>query len=164
MNFNPCVSDLLSNYSLLFYYSYCFSIQPTSAQLSTHSLGMKIVGSDNEPTSPMTSLTNTGSPVTSVSTSSVATPQHHTSSSDACMNIVHNLMCHRLGDENDEFSKFAIESLIKKLKDRRDELDTLIMTVTSKGNIPGGCVTIQRTLDGRMQVSSRFFLCHYQLR
>lgn len=72
------------------------------------------------------------------------------------MNIVHSLMCHRKGGESEEFSKFAIESLIKKLKDRRSELDALILAVTSNGAEPTSCVNIQRTLDSRMQVCSRF--------
>lgn len=37
-------------------------------------------------------------------------------SADACVNIVHSLMCHRQGWESEGFSKRAIESLVKKLK------------------------------------------------
>ncbi|VDN44372.1 unnamed protein product [Dibothriocephalus latus] len=82
------------------------------------------------------------------------------SSSDACMTIVRNLMCHRKGGESEEFSKLAIESLIRKLKDRREELDSLILAITSNGSTPTGCVTIQRTLDGRMQVRKMvLFFC-----
>lgn len=75
------------------------------------------------------------------------------SSNDACLSIVHSLMCHRQGGENEGFAKRAIESLVKKLKEKKDELDSLITAVTTNGVHPSKCVTIQRTLDGRLQVS-----------
>lgn len=37
-------------------------------------------------------------------------------SADACLSIVHSLMCHRQGGESEVFAKRAIESLVKKLK------------------------------------------------
>uniref|UniRef100_A0A3B5PQ89 Mothers against decapentaplegic homolog n=1 Tax=Xiphophorus maculatus TaxID=8083 RepID=A0A3B5PQ89_XIPMA len=77
------------------------------------------------------------------------------SSTDACLSIVHSLMCHRQGGENEGFAKRAIESLVKKLKEKKDELDSLITAVTSNGVHPSKCVTIQRTLDGRLQVAGR---------
>nr|XP_015224305.1 PREDICTED: mothers against decapentaplegic homolog 4-like [Lepisosteus oculatus] len=76
------------------------------------------------------------------------------SSSDACLSIVHSLMCHRQGGENEGFAKRAIESLVKKLKEKKDELDSLITAITTNGVHPSKCVTIQRTLDGRLQSSS----------
>ena len=42
---------------------------------------------------------------------------------------------------------------MKKLKEKRDELDSLITAITTNGAHPTKCVTIQRTLDGRLQVS-----------
>ncbi|XP_040900921.1 mothers against decapentaplegic homolog 4-like [Toxotes jaculatrix] len=78
-----------------------------------------------------------------------------TSSADACLSIVHSLMCHRQGGENEGFAKRAIESLVKKLKEKKDELDSLITAVTTNGVHPSKCVTIQRTLDGRLQVAGR---------
>ncbi|XP_065581289.1 mothers against decapentaplegic homolog 4-like isoform X2 [Artemia franciscana] len=76
-------------------------------------------------------------------------------SADACLSIVHSLLCHRQGGESEPFSKRAIESLVKKLKEKRDELDSLITAITTNGAHPSKCVTIQRTLDGRLQVAGR---------
>ncbi|XP_059836120.1 mothers against decapentaplegic homolog 4 isoform X3 [Hypanus sabinus] len=76
-------------------------------------------------------------------------------SNDACLSIVHSLMCHRQGGENESFAKRAIESLVKKLKEKKDELDSLITAITTNGAHPSKCVTIQRTLDGRLQVAGR---------
>ena len=76
-------------------------------------------------------------------------------SADACLSIVHSLMCHRQGGESEAFSKRAIESLVKKLKEKRDELDSLITAITTGGAQPTKCVTIPRTLDGRLQVQTR---------
>ena len=71
---------------------------------------------------------------------------------DACASIVHSLMCHRKGGESEPFAKRAIESLVKKLKDKRDELEALVTAITANGAHPTRCVTISRTLDGRLQV------------
>jgi MAD (mothers against decapentaplegic) family protein 4 len=62
----------------------------------------------------------------------------------------------RQGGESETFSRSAIQSLVKKLKEKRDELDSLITAVTTNGASPSGCVTIPKTLDGRLQV---FLLC-----
>eukprot|EP00794_Sanderia_malayensis_P019428 gene19428-21350_t len=74
-------------------------------------------------------------------------------SNDACLSIVHSLICHRQGGESESFAKRAIESLVKKLKEKKDELDALITSITTGGAHPTKCVTIQRTLDGRLQVA-----------
>ncbi|XP_059608927.1 mothers against decapentaplegic homolog 4 [Phlebotomus argentipes] len=82
-------------------------------------------------------------------------PSTAPTSADACLSIVHSLMCHRQGGETEGFAKRAIESLVKKLKEKRDELDSLITAITTNGAHPSKCVTIQRTLDGRLQVAGR---------
>lgn len=82
-------------------------------------------------------------------------PNTAPTSADACLSIVHSLMCHRQGGESEGFAKRAIESLVKKLKEKRDELDSLITAITTNGAHPSKCVTIQRTLDGRLQVAGR---------
>lgn len=84
-------------------------------------------------------------------------PNGAPTSADACLSIVHSLMCHRQGGESESFAKRAIESLVKKLKEKRDELDSLITAITTNGAHPSKCVTIQRTLDGRLQVKNTLF-------
>ncbi|CAI2348138.1 unnamed protein product [Caenorhabditis sp. 36 PRJEB53466] len=78
-----------------------------------------------------------------------------TTAMDSCQQISHVLQCYQQGGEDGEFVRKAIESLVKKLKDKRVELDALITAITSNGKQPTGCVTIQRSLDGRLQVAGR---------
>ncbi|XP_066424092.1 mothers against decapentaplegic homolog 4-like isoform X2 [Molothrus aeneus] len=74
---------------------------------------------------------------------------------DSGPGIVHSLLCHRQGGDSEAFARRAIQSLLRKLKEKRDELDALVAAVTSGGAQPGQCVTVQRTLDGRLQVAGR---------
>ena len=110
------------------------------------------------------------------------------SSTDACNSIVHALMCRRQGGnwadistylflqlvcltwislhflgESETFSKRAIESLVKKLKEKGPELDALITAITTNGAHSTICVTIPRTLDGRLQVNKTKRKCTYYL-
>ncbi|PAV70010.1 hypothetical protein WR25_15204 [Diploscapter pachys] len=68
---------------------------------------------------------------------------HQTTAMDSCQQISHVLQCYQQGGEDIEFVKKAIESLVKKLKDKRQELDSLITAITAAGKQPTGCVTIQ---------------------
>ena len=80
------------------------------------------------------------------------------SSSDPNVNIVMYLLLFantRENTENEKFAKRAIESLVKKLRKKTEDLDALIRAVSSRGKEPSKCVTIQRTLDGRLQVCER---------
>uniref|UniRef100_A0AC34QBC1 Mothers against decapentaplegic homolog n=1 Tax=Panagrolaimus sp. JU765 TaxID=591449 RepID=A0AC34QBC1_9BILA len=80
------------------------------------------------------------------------TTQHH---GDPCAQVVQVLQCYHQGGEEPEFVRKAIESLVKKLKDKQTELDALISAVTNGGKEQTSCVTIQRSLDGRLQVAGR---------
>ena len=42
---------------------------------------------------------------------------------------------------------------MKKLKEKRNELDSLITAITTNGAHSTKCVTIPRTLDGRLQIA-----------
>ncbi|XP_074422306.1 mothers against decapentaplegic homolog 4-like isoform X1 [Larus michahellis] len=76
-------------------------------------------------------------------------------SSDAGPSIVRSLLCHRQRGDSEAFARRAIESLLRKLKEKKDELDALVAAVTTNGAHPSKCVTIPRTLDGRLQVAGR---------
>lgn len=53
------------------------------------------------------------------------------------------------------FIRRAVETLVKKLKKRYNELDSLITSVVSRGRVETKCATVQRTLDGRLQIGER---------
>uniref|UniRef100_A0A1I7SQS2 Mothers against decapentaplegic homolog n=1 Tax=Bursaphelenchus xylophilus TaxID=6326 RepID=A0A1I7SQS2_BURXY len=86
---------------------------------------------------------------------SLATPSSSNPNQDPCAQVVQVLLCYHQGGEDPDFIKKAIESLVKKLKDKQRELDALISAVTSSGKQATSCVTINRSLDGRLQVAGR---------
>ncbi|OWA53287.1 Mothers against decapentaplegic-like protein 4 [Hypsibius exemplaris] len=106
-------------------------------------------------------ITENGMPNSAATSSAAASAAAATASStDACISIVHSLMCHRQGGESEAFAKRAIECLVKKLKDKPDELDALIQAVTLNGSQLTKCATIPRTLDGRLQVAGKKVFPH----
>lgn len=52
-------------------------------------------------------------------------------SNDACLSIVHSLICHRQGGESEGFAKRAIESLVKKLKEKKVLIFLLLKLYTT---------------------------------
>ena len=57
--------------------------------------------------------------------------------------------------ELETFARKATESIVKKLKKSPNELESLIIAVTSQGKQLSRCVTLQRTMDGRLQVGEK---------
>ncbi|MFH4981475.1 hypothetical protein AB6A40_008184 [Gnathostoma spinigerum] len=65
------------------------------------------------------------------------------------------------GDEEENWSKKAIDSLMKKLqKHNKGALESLEYALQTAGTKPTQCVTIPRSLDGRLQISHRKALPH----
>ncbi|VDM56101.1 unnamed protein product [Angiostrongylus costaricensis] len=60
------------------------------------------------------------------------------------------------GDEDENWAKKAIDNLMKKLlKHNKEALASLEFALQCKGEQPTDCVTIPRSLDGRLQISHR---------
>lgn len=72
--------------------------------------------------------------------------------------IVKRLLIYKKGQDDDDgeekWSEKAVKSLVKKLK-KTGGLAELEKAITSEGGVATACVTIPRSLDGRLQVSHR---------
>lgn len=66
---------------------------------------------------------------------------------------VKKLLGWKQGDEEEKWAEKAVDSLVKKLKKRKGAIEDLERALSSPG-MPSKCVTIQRSLDGRLQVST----------
>jgi len=72
---------------------------------------------------------------------------------------VRKLLGWKQGDEEDKWAHKAIESLEKKLRKRPKALQELEKSLSCPGE-PSECVTLPRSLDGRLQVSHKKGLPH----
>ena len=55
------------------------------------------------------------------------------------------------GDEEEKWAEKAVDSLVKKLKKKKGSMEALERALSCPGQ-PSKCVTIPRSLDGRLQV------------
>lgn len=67
---------------------------------------------------------------------------------------VKKLLGWKQGDEEEKWAEKAVDALMKKLKKTKGATEDLQKALSSPGQ-PSKCVTIPRSLDGRLQV--RFF-------
>ncbi|XP_052868340.1 protein mothers against dpp [Anopheles cruzii] len=72
---------------------------------------------------------------------------------------VKKLLGWKQGDEEEKWAEKAVDSLVKKLKKRKGSIEELERALSCPGQ-PSKCVTIPRSLDGRLQVSHRKGLPH----
>ncbi|XP_022686736.1 protein mothers against dpp-like isoform X3 [Varroa jacobsoni] len=72
---------------------------------------------------------------------------------------VKKLLGWKQGDEEEKWAEKAVDSLVKKLKKRKGAIEDLEKALACPGQ-PSKCVTIPRSLDGRLQVSHRKGLPH----
>lgn len=66
---------------------------------------------------------------------------------------VKKLLGWKQGDEEEKWAEKAVDSLVKKLKKRKGAIEELEKALSCPGQ-PSKCVTIPRSLDGRLQVTS----------
>ncbi|MEE6472445.1 hypothetical protein FKM82_009606 [Ascaphus truei] len=72
---------------------------------------------------------------------------------------VKRLLGWKQGDEEEKWAEKAVDSLVKKLKKKKGAMEDLEKALSSPGQ-SSKCVTIPRSLDGRLQVSHRKGLPH----
>lgn len=68
---------------------------------------------------------------------------------------VKKLLGWKQGDEDDRWAEKAIDSLVKKLKKRKGVIEDLELALSSQSE-NSKCITIPRSLDGRLQVNIDF--------
>ena len=66
---------------------------------------------------------------------------------------VKKLLGWKQGDEEEKWAEKAVDALVKKLKKNKGALEALEQALSCPGQ-PSKCVTIPRSLDGRLQVRS----------
>merc|ERR1719328_484212 len=72
---------------------------------------------------------------------------------------VKKLLGWKQGDEEEKWAEKAVDALVKKLKKSKGAIEDLEKALSCPGQ-PSKCVTIPRSLDGRLQVSHRKGLPH----
>ena len=81
-----------------------------------------------------------------------------TSAMSSLLNVssphVKKLLNWKQGDEEEKWAEKAVDALVKKLKKNKGAIEDLERALSCPGQ-PSKCVTIPRSLDGRLQVSHR---------
>lgn len=72
---------------------------------------------------------------------------------------VKSLLGWKQGDEEEKWAEKAVDSLVKKLKKEKGKLEELEKALADPTR-PSACVTIKRSLDGRLQVSPSTYPFH----
>lgn len=75
---------------------------------------------------------------------------------------VKKLLGWKQGDEEEKWAEKAVDALMKKLKKTKGATEDLQKALSSPGQ-PSKCVTIPRSLDGRLQVFKSILFKHSQL-
>lgn len=73
---------------------------------------------------------------------------------------VKKLLGWKQGDEEEKWAERAVDALVKKLKKKKGAIEDLERALSCPGQ-PSNCVTIPRSLDGRLQASGHFISCTF---